>query len=191
MTRAHHAKPARAHAPTPAAPPGPPAWQTDALKFSRHNADMRPFEAGGEAALEMHCARNNCSLFALGSHQKKRPHNLVLGRLFDFRLYDMVEFGVAAYRSVQSFGGGAAQAQLGNKVGGRPRAMTAGWLGCVALHGCAAVGHALNAHLRWLVQAGDWAGPRPTSCVHFLASCTLTLRRLSRFQPVPSGSMAS
>lgn len=92
--------------------------QSDALKFSRHNADMRPFEAGGEAALEMHCARNNCSLFALGSHQKKRPHNLVLGRLYDFRLYDMVEFGVAAYRSVQSFGGGAAQAQLGNKVGG-------------------------------------------------------------------------
>lgn len=88
---------------------------TDALRFSRHNADMRPFEAGGEAAMEMHCARNNCSLFALGSHQKKRPHNLVLGRLFDFRLYDMVEFGVAGYRSVQSFGGGAAQAQLGNK----------------------------------------------------------------------------
>ena len=27
-----------------------------------------------------------------------------------------VEFGVAAYRSVQTFGSGAAQAQLGNKV---------------------------------------------------------------------------
>ena len=69
--------------------------QADAVKYSRNNADMRPFEAGGESLLESHCARNNCSLFALGSHQKKRPHNLVLGRLFDFRLYDMVRGFVA------------------------------------------------------------------------------------------------
>lgn len=85
----------------PSAPPHPllatSPWlrflhslQGDAVKYSRNNADMRPFEAGGEMGLEAHCARNNCSLFALGSHQKKRPHNLVLGRLFDFRLYDMV-----------------------------------------------------------------------------------------------------
>jgi ribosome production factor 2 len=96
--------------------------QVDSVKFSRNNPDMRPFEAGGEASLELQCSRNNCSLFALGSHQKKRPHNLILGRLYDFRLYDAVEFGVRQYRSVQSFGGGAAQAQLGNKVGvGRSR----------------------------------------------------------------------
>lgn len=88
---------------------------TDSIKFSRQNADMRPFESGGELPLELHCTRQNCSLFALGSHQKKRPHNLVLGRLYDFRLYDAVEFGVQRYASVQSFGGGAALAQLGNK----------------------------------------------------------------------------
>lgn len=63
-----------------------PPQQNEAVKFSRSNPDMRPFEAGGEGALELHCGRQNCSLFALGSHQKKRPHNLVLGRLFDFRL---------------------------------------------------------------------------------------------------------
>lgn len=79
------------HLPTPLLFP----LQSDAVKYSRNNADMRPFEAGGESLLESHCARNNCSLFALGSHQKKRPHNLVLGRLFDFRLYDMVR-GIAA-----------------------------------------------------------------------------------------------
>lgn len=87
----------------------------DAVEFNRNNPDMRPFEAGGEMQLEGHCGRQNCSLFALGTHQKKRPHNLVLGRLFDFRLYDMVEFGVARHASIQSFGGGAALAQLGNK----------------------------------------------------------------------------
>lgn len=64
--------------------PCPP--QPEAVKFSRSNPDMRPFEAGGEGGLEAHCARQNCSLFALGSHQKKRPHNLVLGRLYDFRM---------------------------------------------------------------------------------------------------------
>lgn len=90
--------------------------QTEAVKFSRNNPDMQPFEAGGEGPLESHCGHQNCSLFALGSHQKKRPHNLILGRLFDFRLYDMVEFGVAAYRPIRAFGGGAALAQLGNKV---------------------------------------------------------------------------
>eukprot|EP00887_Chlorella_sp_A99_P003082 scaffold9.g3082.t1 len=106
----------------------------DAVKFTRKNDDVRPFEPGGEAALEAHAARSNCSLFALGSHQKKRPHNLVLGRqagrlllppaallgvparrMFDFRLLDCVEFGVAAFRPVRDFGGAAAAAQLGNK----------------------------------------------------------------------------
>lgn len=41
--------------------------QTDAVKFTRNNPDMRPFEAGGESTLEMHCARHDCSLFALGT----------------------------------------------------------------------------------------------------------------------------
>ena len=103
------------------AAPHPPPPQTDVVKFSRHNAEVRPFEVGGEAPLELHCGRQNCSLFALGSHQKKRPHNLLLGRLYDFRLYDMVEFGVVRYKAIQGFGGGAALAQLGNKVRRRQR----------------------------------------------------------------------
>ena len=87
----------------------------ESLRFTRKNAEVRPFESGGEAALEAHCSHANCSLFALGTHQKKRPHNLVLGRLFDFRLLDCVEFGVAAYRGIKEYGGAAALAQLGNK----------------------------------------------------------------------------
>lgn len=58
----------------------PSALQVDSLKFSRKNEEARPFEPGGEAALEGWAAKSNCSLFVLGSHQKKRPHNLVLGR---------------------------------------------------------------------------------------------------------------
>ena len=109
------------------APPSPllPLWRrpqaVDCVKFSRANPDVQPFESGGETTLELHGSRLNCSLFAVGSHQKKRPHNLVLGRLHDFRLYDAVEFGVAAHRSVRSFGGGASLAQQGNKVCARVR----------------------------------------------------------------------
>jgi ribosome production factor 2 len=41
--------------------------------------------------------KNDTSLFVLGSHSKKRPNNLVFGRLFNFAILDMVEFGVEEY----------------------------------------------------------------------------------------------
>jgi len=88
--------------------------QNEALKFTRRNDDVQPFEGGGEARLEQHANRGNCSLFAMGSHSKKRPNNLILGRLYDFRLYDILEFGVTQYRAIREFPHAAA-AQLGNK----------------------------------------------------------------------------
>ena len=53
--------------------------------------------------LEFLCQKNDSSLFAFGTHSKKRPHNLVLGRMFDFHLLDMVELGVEAFRPMASF----------------------------------------------------------------------------------------
>ena len=82
--------------------------------MSRKNADVQPFEPGGEVSLERLADRVNCSLFALGSHSKKRPHNLVLGRLYNFQLLDAVELGVERFAAIKSFGG-AATAQAGNK----------------------------------------------------------------------------
>ena len=55
---------------------------------------MRPFESGGTERLEFFCRKNDTSLFVVGSHSKKRPHNLVLGRLYDGHLLDMVELGL-------------------------------------------------------------------------------------------------
>eukprot|EP00955_Chlamydomonas_euryale_P005593 59369-Chlamydomonas_euryale.AAC.2 len=77
--------------PTPATPPPQhphpphtlgmlPVPQTESVKYTRRNENVRPFEVGGEASLEFYARKGGCGLFALGSHSKKRPHNLVLGR---------------------------------------------------------------------------------------------------------------
>lgn len=38
-----------------------------------------------------------------GSHSKKRPNNLVLGRTYDHHIYDLVEIGIENFRSMGSF----------------------------------------------------------------------------------------
>lgn len=38
-----------------------------------------------------------------GSHSKKRPDNLVIGRCYDHHVYDLVEVGVENFRSMASF----------------------------------------------------------------------------------------
>jgi ribosome production factor 2 len=71
-------------------------------KLQRKN-DLLPFESGGESHLENLARLNDASLFAIGNHTKKRPHNLILGRTFGFRILDMIEFGVSNYKPISSF----------------------------------------------------------------------------------------
>lgn len=66
-------------------------------KLHRKN-DLLPFETGGEAHLENLARLNDCSLFTLVNHNKKRPHNIVFGRTFGFRILDMLEFGITNYK---------------------------------------------------------------------------------------------
>ncbi|KAK9816939.1 hypothetical protein WJX72_007221 [[Myrmecia] bisecta] len=87
----------------------------DAVKYSRKNDDVRPFEAGGESHLEFFSRKNDLGLFCLGTHSKKRPHNLVFGRFYDHRLYDMVELGVERFKSLKAFGSAPTHVQAGNK----------------------------------------------------------------------------
>eukprot|EP00824_Muranothrix_gubernata_P003129 TRINITY_DN13875_c0_g1_i1.p1 TRINITY_DN13875_c0_g1~~TRINITY_DN13875_c0_g1_i1.p1 ORF type:complete len:301 (+),score=43.51 TRINITY_DN13875_c0_g1_i1:2-904(+) len=56
---------------------------------------IRPFE--DPTQIEFLCEKNNASLFAFGNHIKKRPDNLILGRTFDSRILEMLEFGVSDY----------------------------------------------------------------------------------------------
>ena len=71
-----------------------------ARHFTRHNA-VHPFEDA--TPLEFLCQKNDASLFAFGTHSKKRPHNLVIGRLFDHRILDMYELGVDSFKGMAEF----------------------------------------------------------------------------------------
>ena len=62
---------------------------------------IRPFEDIN--SLEFLSQKNDCSLFMVGSHSKKRPHNLIMGRMFNYQLLDMIELGVLDYKSIESF----------------------------------------------------------------------------------------
>jgi len=58
----------------------------------KRSHDLAPLEDG--SLIERISTNYDCSLFAVGSHQKKRPNNLVFGRTFDGHILDMFEFGV-------------------------------------------------------------------------------------------------
>jgi ribosome production factor 2 len=78
--------------------------------FSRNN-DILPFEE--IESLEFLCNKNQCALFCLGSHNKKRPDNIVLGRMYDGHLLDMYEFGVSQFSALTEFSG--AKKRIGSK----------------------------------------------------------------------------
>ncbi|XP_034253972.1 ribosome production factor 2 homolog [Thrips palmi] len=72
----------------------------DAAMLSRKN-DVLPFE--DTSFLEHHGRKREANLFAFASHTKKRPNNLILGRLHDYQLLDMVELGVEKYTAMKEF----------------------------------------------------------------------------------------
>jgi len=54
----------------------------------------KPFEDA--TSLELLSKKLNASMFIYGSHSKKRPHNLILGRMFEHQILDMFEVGINA-----------------------------------------------------------------------------------------------
>jgi ribosome production factor 2 len=70
------------------------------VSLTRKN-EIFPFEDAN--SVEFLTQKNDCSLFALGSHSKKRPHNLILGRTFDGHILDMFEFGVEDFIPIDNF----------------------------------------------------------------------------------------
>lgn len=83
-------------------------------KLLTKNNVIVPFDDAGTQSLEFLTTKNDASLFAMASHNKKRPNNLVLGRTFDRRVLDMAEIGILRYRSVSDFPG-LPKKRLGSK----------------------------------------------------------------------------
>ncbi|GJW75936.1 ribosome production factor 2, partial [Tanacetum coccineum] len=75
----------------------------NSVKYSRRNDNIRPFESGGDTSLEFYSLKTDCSVFVFGSHSKKRPDNLVIGRTYDHHIYDLVEVGVENFKSMASY----------------------------------------------------------------------------------------
>lgn len=69
--------------------------------YMRKGHDMHPVE--NIVPLESMASKNDCGLFCFGSHQKKRPDNLVLGRIYDGKSLDLFELGVENYQSLNHF----------------------------------------------------------------------------------------
>jgi len=69
--------------------------------FTRKSHDVAAFE--DPSGIEVLMKKQDCSLFVVGSTQKKRPHNLVLGRTFDGHVLDMFETGVENYKGMKEF----------------------------------------------------------------------------------------
>ncbi|TPX45392.1 hypothetical protein SeMB42_g01705 [Synchytrium endobioticum] len=61
------------------------------ILLSRKN-DVHPFD--DIRPIEFLCEKSDAGLFAFTSHSKKRPHNLVLGRMFNREILDLCEFGI-------------------------------------------------------------------------------------------------
>lgn len=72
----------------------------DSIPFTKKN-DVHPFEDA--ASLNFWSEKNDASLFCVGLHSKKRPHDLVFARMFAGQVLDMVEVGVEMAQSMAEF----------------------------------------------------------------------------------------
>ena len=66
--------------------------------MQRKNDNMHPFDEA--ASIEFMCQKNDCSLFAIANHSKKRPNNLTVGRTFDGHILDMAELWIDSSVSI-------------------------------------------------------------------------------------------
>ncbi|XP_071560492.1 ribosome production factor 2 homolog [Temnothorax nylanderi] len=70
-------------------------------QMMKQKNDVLPFE--DITPVEKFALKYNASLFMMASHNKKRPHNLVMGRMYEHTLLDMTEFGVENYKGLKDF----------------------------------------------------------------------------------------
>lgn len=67
----------------------------------KHNNDFTPFD--DPIPLEQLTTKNECTHFFFGSHSKKRPDNVILGRLYEHEVLDMVELAIKDFQGLNEF----------------------------------------------------------------------------------------
>ncbi|CAK9808133.1 Ribosome production factor 2 homolog [Anthophora plagiata] len=72
----------------------------DAHMMQKKN-DVLPFE--DVTLIEKFSVKYNAPLFMIALHNKKRPHNLIMGRMYEHTLLDMAEFGIENYKGLKDF----------------------------------------------------------------------------------------
>ncbi|KAI9204972.1 Brix domain-containing protein [Polychytrium aggregatum] len=80
------------------------------VMFSRKN-DIHPFD--DPQKIEFFAQKNDASLFVIGAHTKKRPHNLTLVRTFNYQVLDMIELGLQGFEPMFEIPG--PKASIGNR----------------------------------------------------------------------------
>ncbi|TDH67297.1 hypothetical protein CCR75_000721 [Bremia lactucae] len=70
-------------------------------KFMGKKNDIHVFD--DENKVEFLTQKNDASLFIVGSHTKKRPNNIVLGRTFDGHILDVIELCFSNFKSIRAF----------------------------------------------------------------------------------------
>jgi len=75
----------------------------DIVKYNNKKKNKYPSPFESEATIEFLSDKSDCSLFMFGSHSKKRPHNLVIGRMFNHHLLDMIELGITYLKPMEGF----------------------------------------------------------------------------------------
>lgn len=70
-----------------------------AVIYSRKH-EIHPYENVEE--IEKYCKSTESSLFLFGSHNKKRPNNIVIGRTYENKVIDMAELGLKSYEAIES-----------------------------------------------------------------------------------------
>lgn len=91
------------------------AMQAPHCKLLTKKNAIVAFDTEGQHSLEFLTTKNDCALFCMASHNKKRPNNLVLGRTFDRQVLDMMELGVLRYKSLADYGGSVPKKRIGSK----------------------------------------------------------------------------
>jgi ribosome production factor 2 len=90
------------------------ALQAPRVKLLNKKNQIVPFE--DQQSLEFLSTKNDCALFAVASHNKKRPNNLVIGRTFDHQVLDMAELGILRFKSsLRDYGGQVFKKRIGTK----------------------------------------------------------------------------